>query len=100
MDYSISNTLERREMAECEWAIISDYGFMDVNRKMCFIGIFDRVMAKSVPTQRQLCATVRLIGDPREQVGIKIELVRPAGGVLANLEGQTILSETGAGEFQ
>lgn len=28
-------------MAECEWAIVCDYAFLDAGGKMCLIGIFD-----------------------------------------------------------
>ena len=87
-------------MAECEWAIVCDYSFMDVNRKTCLIGVFDRIVSNKVPVTNQTAVAIRLVGDPGEQVGVRIELVRPSGGILAQLNGQSVLGETGAGEFQ
>ena len=87
-------------MAECSWAILCDYSFLDVSRKMCLIGIFDRVWAQAVPTtHHQAALALKLIGDPNEKVAMKVEIVRPAGGVLATLGGEVTLGDTGSGEF-
>src|SRR3989442_12152422 len=88
-------------MAECSWAILCDYAFLDVSRKMCLIGMFDRVFAAAVPTSHhQAALAVRLIGNPNEKVALKVEIVRPSGGVLGTLGGEVTLGDTGTGEFQ
>ena len=43
-------------MAECDWAILCDYSFLDVSRKMCLIGIFDKITAANVPATHHQAA--------------------------------------------
>lgn len=88
-------------MADCEWAILCDYSFLDVNRKVCLIGIFSQITAASVPaTHHQAALALRIMGEPNEKVQIRVEVTRPAGGLLAKMEGEAGLAETGAGELQ
>lgn len=88
-------------MTKCEWALLCDYAFLDVGRKMCVIGIFDRIYALNVPaTHHQAALAMKLVGEPKEKVKLKIEIVRPTGGVLARVEGSGELSETGTAEIQ
>jgi hypothetical protein len=88
-------------VAECDWAILCDYSFLDVNRKLCLIGIFDRVFAERVPTAHHNAGlAVKIIGEPNEKVQLKVEIVRPAGGTLGNLSGEATLSEDGLGQIQ
>lgn len=87
-------------MAECEWAILCDYAFLDVNRKMCLIGTFNQVYTQNVPSVHQQAAlALKLMGDANEKVPIRVEIVRPTGGVLGKLEGEVQLSESGGGEI-
>jgi hypothetical protein len=88
-------------MAECEWAILCDYSFLDVNRKVCLIGIFGQITAANVPAiHHQAALALRMMGDPQEKIQIRVEVTRPTGGLLAKMEGEVTLAETGAGELQ
>ena len=87
-------------MATCDWAVLCDYAFLDVNRKLCLIGIFDRILAAAVPaTQHQAALALKLVGEPKEQVQLRLEVVRPTGEVLARVEGGGELSEAGTAEL-
>ncbi len=87
-------------MATCDWALLCDYAFQDVNRKLCVIGIFDRIFAPAVPaTQHQAALALKLVGEPRERVRIRLEVVRPTGEVLARIEGGGELGEAGTAEI-
>lgn len=88
-------------MAECEWAILCDYAFLDVNRKTCMIGTFDKVFASKVPSVlHQSALSLKLIGNANENVAFKVEVARPAGGTLATFEGAVQLVDTGTAELQ
>lgn len=91
-------------MAECDWALLCDYAFRDAGRKMCLIGIFDRVQATRVPTAlHQSSLVFKLVGDPGEKVSVSVQIIRPSnsgGGSLADLNIDAELSETGMGEIQ
>ena len=77
-------------MARCDWAIGCDYAFLDENRKMCMVGVFDRIFATAVPAvHHQASFVLKLIGEPKERVQfektIGITVARtpektPAGG--------------------
>jgi hypothetical protein len=89
-------------MAECEWAIICDYSFLDASRKTCPIGIFDRVFTPAVPsTIHQLAVSLKFAGGSSETVNFRMQILRPiGGGQLAALEGTVQLGETGTAEMQ
>ncbi|HEV2114823.1 MAG TPA: hypothetical protein VGR48_02285 [Terriglobales bacterium] len=88
-------------MVECDWAILCDYAFLDVQRKMCMIGVFDNVFAPAVPsTLHQSSLAVKLLGQPNETVSFKVEIIRPTGGSLAAFEGTVQVGERGAAEIQ
>ena len=83
-------------MAVCEWAILCDYTFKDERGKICVIGIFDRIVAASVPTtQHQAAIVMKFIGDADEQVKFKVEIVRPTGGLLGTITGESKLGTSG-----
>lgn len=87
-------------MAECDWAILCDYAFLDVNRKMCLIGTFNQVNALNVPAVHQQAAlALKIIGEAGEKVPIRVEIVRPSGGILGKLEGEIQLAPAGGGEI-
>ncbi|MGE0363053.1 MAG: hypothetical protein AB7R67_20235 [Vicinamibacterales bacterium] len=87
-------------MADCEWAILCDYAFQDVNRKMCMIGAFNQISTTSVPAVHALAALVlKVSGDANEKVSIRVEIVRPSGGLLVKVEGEVQLGIVGAGEI-
>ena len=87
-------------MATCDWALLCDYAFLDVNRKLCLIGIFDRVVAPAVPaTQHQAALALKFVGEPKEDVRLRVEVVRPTGEILAKLEGGGELGEGGTAEI-
>jgi hypothetical protein len=88
-------------MAECDWAILCDYAFLDVNRKTCLIGAFDKVFAPSVPSVlHQAALAIKFIGGAGEMVNFRMEIIRPTGGQLAAFEGTVQLAETGTAEMQ
>ena len=87
-------------MATCDWALLCDYAFLDVNRKLCLIGIFDRILVPAVPTtQHQAAIALKLVGEPKEDVQLRLEVVRPTGEVLARLEGGGQLGDAGTAEI-
>lgn len=88
-------------MADCEWAILCDYAFLDVNRKTCMIGAFDKIFTPNVPSVlHQSALTIKFIGESGELVNFKMEIVRPTGGQLAAFEGTVKLVDTGTAEMQ
>lgn len=88
-------------MADVEWAMICDYAFQDSGRKSCLIGIFDRIFSTAVPTAlNRASLAIKVIGDAKEKARIKIEIVRPTGGVLTTLQVDVELGDNGAAEVQ
>lgn len=87
-------------MAECDWAILCDYTFRDQAGKVCVIGLFDRIFTPQVPaTHAQAGIVLRFVGDAHEKFRFKLEIIRPTGGTIAGLEGETELGDTGTAEF-
>ena len=88
-------------MADVEWAMMCDYAFQDSGRKSCLIGIFDRVFSTAVPTAlNRASLALKVAGEPKETARIKIEIVRPTGGVLTTLQVDVELGDNGAIEVQ
>ena len=88
-------------MAECDWAILCDYAFLDSGGKMCMIGVFDRIFAKRVPTTHlRASLVVRLRGESSEGVTVRIEIVRPTKTVLKRVEGSGEMSTAGSAGLQ
>jgi hypothetical protein len=89
-------------MAECDWAILCDHAFPDINRKMCLIGIFDRVATAAVPTAlHQSALALKLVGDPNERVNLQVRVIRPNGPILADIAVEVVLNDTtGTAEIQ
>jgi hypothetical protein len=88
-------------MAECDWMILCDYAFLDVARKICIIGAFDQVFAPAVPTALlQSSIAAKILGDPNENVTFRIEVARPGGGQLANIQGNLVVADSGAAQVQ
>jgi hypothetical protein len=88
-------------MAECDWAILCDYAFQDIGRKTCLIGVFDRIFALTVPTVLvQAAIGLKLLGTPGEQVGFRVEIIRPTGSQLATFGGNVVIAENGSLEVQ
>lgn len=87
-------------MADCEWAILCDYTFRDQAGKVCVIGIFDRMYALNVPaTHPQAAIVLRFVGDAHEKLTFKLEIIRPTGGTIGGLQGNTELGDTGTADF-
>ncbi|MBI1955040.1 MAG: hypothetical protein HYS38_01455 [Acidobacteria bacterium] len=90
-------------MADVDWAILCDYAFLDVGRKTCIIGVFQRIFVNSVPAHHhQLALVIRFIGEPGETVKFKIEIVRPpesGGGTVGAVGNEIKLGDTGTAEF-
>lgn len=75
-------------MARCDWVILCDYAFQDANGKTGMIGVFDHIAAKKVPMNLPTAAmVVRLTGDAGEKVRYKIEMKRPSGENLNEVNG-------------
>jgi len=88
-------------MAQCEWAVICDYAFLDSRGKACLIGIFDAIFAKKVPAiHRQATLVIQVHGKPREKLKVRIEIARPNGTSLARIEANGELSESGGAGLQ
>ena len=88
-------------MAECEWAVICDYAFLDARGKMCLIGVFDSIFAKKVPAiHPQACLVVQLRGKPNEPLLIRIEIIRPTGASLRRVDASGQMSESGGAGLQ
>jgi hypothetical protein len=88
-------------MADCEWAILCDYSFLDVNRKTCIIGVFDRIMTANVPSALPHAAlALKFTGRSGEQVNAQIQILRPTGGQLAAFQVGIKLPENGSIELQ
>jgi len=88
-------------MAECDWAILSDYAFLDVSRKMCLIGVFDRIYATAVPTAlHQSSIAMKMLGNPGENVSFRIEIIRPTGGQLASVQGSVLVLDSSSADVQ
>lgn len=80
-------------MAECDWTILCDYTFLDLNKKVCIIGAFDRIFASAVPTTlHQSALALKLLGNPNENIAFRIEVLRPGGGPLAGVAGNAVLA--------
>lgn len=87
-------------MAECEWAILCDYSFRDQGGKVCMIGVFDKILTNAVPaTHHQAAMVLRFVGEPKEKINFRLEIIRPTGGLLGKLEGGGELGETGTAEI-
>ena len=83
-------------MAECDWALLCDYAFLDAGGKMCLIGIFDNIFAKKVPTTHpQASLVVQLRGSPKENLAVRIEILRPTGAVLQRVDARGEISDEG-----
>jgi hypothetical protein len=88
-------------MAECDWAILCDYAFLDVGRKTCMVGVFDRVFSPTVPSAlHQAALALKLLGNPAEQINFRVEIIRPTGGQLATFGGTVAVAENGSVEVQ
>jgi hypothetical protein len=75
-------------MADCEWVILCDYAFAAEGGKLCLVGIFDKIYTNAVPsTHAQAAVAFGLLGDDGETVTLRIQIVRPTGGVLVNVGG-------------
>ena len=86
-------------MATCDWAIVCDYAFLDVTRKVCLIGVFDRIFTPAVPSVHpQAALALRLVGNPNETVDLRAEIIRPTGELLARIEGRGELGDAGTAE--
>jgi hypothetical protein len=89
-------------MAGCDWAILCDYAFLDVNRKMCLIGTFDRVFAAQVPGGlHQSAIAMKLLGNANETANFRLEILRPnQGGQLISAQGSAVLGDSGTADVQ
>jgi hypothetical protein len=90
-------------VADCEWAILCDYAFLDLNRKTCMIGTFDKVFTPSVPSVLHHAAlAVKFSGAAGESVNFRVQILRPQpiSAELAAFEGSVQLVETGTAEMQ
>ena len=88
-------------MADVEWAMMCDYAFQDSGRKTCLIGIFDRIFSAAVPTVlNRASLAMKVVGESKEKASVKIEIVRPTGGVLSTLQADVELGDNGVAEIQ
>jgi hypothetical protein len=88
-------------MAECEWALLCDYAFLDRAGKMCLIGIFDNIYVRGVPAiHAQAAVVVQLRGEPGQRLRVRLEAVRPTGSSLFKIDGEAICGPIGGAGVQ
>src|SRR5580692_3208366 len=88
-------------MAECDWAILCDYAFLDSNRKQCLIGAFDRIFSPNVPSiLPRASVALKILGNPNEQVQFRLEIIRPAGTQLLSADGNALIADSGTADVQ
>lgn len=88
-------------MAECDWAILCDYAFLDSNKKQCVIGAFDRIIAPNVPVVLpRASVAVKILGNPHENVRFRLEVIRPSGTRLLGADGNALIAESGTADVQ
>ena len=64
---------------------------------MCLIGIFDKIWATKTPaTHAQAVIAFSLVGEPGEQISLKLQIIRPTGAVLNTFENKIVLPDTGS----
>jgi len=86
-------------VAKCDWAIVCDHAFFDEDRKMCMVGVFDRIFARAVPaTHLQAFLVLKLVGEPKEKAKVRVDIVRPYGDVLGKIEGTSELGDDGTSQ--
>ena len=79
-------------MADVEYMHLCDYAFIGENGKQCIIGIFDWIAGANFPlTYQQIYLAIKFKGTPHEIIkGIRIEIGRPNGDVMAKIEGPPV----------
>jgi hypothetical protein len=88
-------------MAECEWIVLCDYAFPAMSGKLCLIGIFDVIFTRGLPAKHERAAIgFNIIGEPGEQVHLKLEIIRPTGGVILNANQDLTLPDSGAAQLK
>lgn len=88
-------------MAECDWAILCDYAFLDVNRKQCLIGAFDRIFSPNVPSILPHASVgMKILGNPGERVNFRLEIIRPVGTQLLSAQGSALIADSGNADVQ
>jgi hypothetical protein len=84
-------------MADCEWIILCDYAFPTQNGKLCLVGIFDKIWTTNTPvTHPQLAIAFSVIGEPGENVGMKLSIIRPTGAPLQSFNTTFVLPNEGS----
>lgn len=80
------------------WAHFCDYAFFDAMRKVCLIGIFNRIHAQRVPAQHTQCyLAFEVAGAPNSQVDVRVQLLRPDRDPLFDASNRLQLSPMGVG---
>lgn len=75
---------------------LCDYACVMQNGKPCMVGVFDRLFTHQFPTTHPtMSIAVNLIGRAHEQATIVVEIVPPAGAVVARIEGVIATTEHG-----
>jgi len=88
-------------VAKCDWAIVCDHAFFDEDRKMCMVGVFDRIFARAVPaTHLQAFLVLKLVGEPKEKAKVRVDIIRPYGDVLGKIEGTSELGDDGTSQLK
>ncbi len=84
-------------MAKCDWILLCDHSFRDENKKVCLLGIFDRIRVINVPTTHQSMALAfKVTGESGEKISARIEILRPSGhSQLAEAKLDIVLSQDG-----
>lgn len=73
-----------------------DYAFPAQHGKLCMVGIFDVIFVQDVPrTHPSAAIGFSIMGEPGEQVQMKLEIIGPSGAVLFTVEPDFVLPDAG-----
>jgi hypothetical protein len=83
-------------MAELEYVHICDYAFTGEGNKACIIGLFDAINAPVFPyTHPIMYVTSKFQGAAHEVVRARVELARPNGEALAQMDPEFVMGPEG-----
>jgi hypothetical protein len=86
-------------MAECDWIVLCDYAFQGHLGKVCLIGIFDLIFAPDTPIKHERAFIgFSVIGEPGENVLLKLEIIGPKGESLGKVAREFTLPDSGSAQ--
>ncbi len=87
-------------MAQVEYLHLCDYAFAGEGGKACIIGVFEAISASVFPcTHPMMYVAAKFQGTPHEVVRARLEISRPNGEVLVQMEPELVMSADGTGNL-